>query len=187
MIQRTTWQGIVLLTLLAVLSWIVYRETEDEVVRPAKKLDIRLNFALSDFDARLLNDGGTVHMQVRAPALRSDAVTGLSTVEDPEVLIRQEDEQWNITAESAIITADRERVTLVGEVYLVRENVLTGELLEISTKDVMLNVTPRTASTDSEVNIRHQNNRLDAIGMRIDMISNSFELKNNVRGYYETP
>jgi len=186
-IQRTTWQGILLLALLATLSWIVNRESDDEVVRPATKLDLRLNFALSDFNARLLDDGGTVHMQIQAPALRSDAETGQSTVENPEVLIRQEDEQWNITAESAIITADREHVTLVGEVDLVRKNVLTGESLEISTKDVMLNVTLRTASTDSEVNIRHLNNRLDAIGMEIDMIANSFKLKKDVRGYYETP
>ncbi|MBT8049266.1 MAG: LPS export ABC transporter periplasmic protein LptC [Xanthomonadales bacterium] len=187
MIQRPTRQGIILLALLAVLSWIVSRESEVEVTAPVSELDIRLNFALSDFDGRMLDDAGAVNLQIRAPMLRSDAQSGLSTVEQPELQIRQQQEQWYITAESAIITADREHVSLVGDVYLTRRNTETGELLEISTKDVMLNVTPRTASSDAEVNIRHFNNRLDAVGMQLDMISNSFELKNDVRGYYETP
>ena len=35
----------------------------------------------------------------------------------------------------------------------------------------MLNITPRTASGDSRINIRQDNDTLDAIGMRLDMIS----------------
>ena len=111
----------------------------------------------------------------------------MGTVESPEIRIQQEDERWYITAESAIITANREHVSLVGTVYLTRRNELTGQLLEITTKDVMLNITPRTASGDSAVSIKQDNDRLDAIGMRLDMISNSFELLNDVQAHYETP
>ena len=75
----------------------------------------------------------------------------------------------------------------MGDVYLARRNELTGQLLEISTKDVMLNITPRTASGDSEVSIRQDNDRLDATGLRLDMIANSFELLNDVQAHYETP
>jgi len=185
--QRGTWQGIILLALLATLSWIVARESEEETARPANKLDIRLNFALYDFDGRLLNEDGGIHLQFQAPVLRSSAQNGVSTIESPELTIQQEDDQWYITAESAIISADRENVSLTGDVYLARENELSGELLEVTTRDVMLNITPRTASTDSDVRITHLNSRLDAIGMKIDMISNHFELRKNVRGYYETP
>ena len=185
MIQRRTRQGIILLALLATLSWLSYRESETESDQPAYRPDTRLNFALHDFYGRLLDDNGAIRMQIQAPVLRSSAEDGVSTMESPELRIQQEDEQWYITAESAIITADREIVSLTGDVYLSRQNVLTGELLEVVTKDVLLNITPRTASSDSDVRITHFDNRLDATGMRLDMISNSFELKNNVRGYYE--
>ena len=104
-----------------------------------------------------------------------------------EIRIQQEDEQWYITAESAIITADQEHVSLIGDVNLERANQHTGDLVEISTKDVMLNITPRTASSDSEVKIRHLNDRLDATGMRLDLVANSFELMKDVRAYYEIP
>ena len=78
-------------------------------------------------------------------------------------------------------------MSLIGDVYLARRNELTGQLLEISTRDVMLNITPRTASGDSAVSIKQDNDSLDAIGLRLDMISNSFELLNDVQAHYETP
>ena len=155
--------------------------------RPVSRLDTRLNYALYDFDGRLLNDDGVVNLEIHAPVLRSNAQSGVGTVESPEIRIQQEDERWYITAESAIITADREHVSLMGDVYLARRDEVTGQLLEISTKDVMLNVTPRTASGESAVTITQDNDTLDATGLRLDMVSNSFELLSEVRAHYETP
>jgi LPS export ABC transporter protein LptC len=186
-IQRRTRRGIILLTLLASMSWFLSRESVDGEQRPVRKFDTRLNYALYDFAGRLLDTEGSVKLEFQAPVLRSNARSGVGTIESPEIRIQQEDEQWYITAESAIITADQEHVSLIGDVNLERENQLTGELLEISTMDVMLNVTPRTASSDSEVKIRHLNDWLDATGMKLDLVSNSFELMKDVRAYYEIP
>jgi LPS export ABC transporter protein LptC len=163
------------------------RDQSETRERPTGELDTRLNYALHDFDGRLLNESGAINLEIQAPVLRSNAESGVGTVESPEIRIQQDDERWYITAESAIITADREYVSLMGDVYLTRRNEITGQLLEISTKDVMLNVTPRTASSDSKVQIRQENDRLDATGMKLDMISNSFELLNDVRAHYEMP
>jgi len=184
-IQRRTRRGIILLALLSSLSWMLSRETAEIEEAPARRLDTRLNYALYDFAGRLLNDEGSINFEFEAPVLRSDARSGVGTIESPEIRIQEEDEQWYITAESAVITADQEHVSLMGDVYLARTNRDTGELLEITTMDVTLNVTPRTASSDAEVKIRHLNDRLDATGMRIDMISNSFKLVKDVRAYYE--
>jgi LPS export ABC transporter protein LptC len=185
-IQRRTRQGIILLALLTALTWILSTGQEEVTAQPLSNLDMRLNYALYDFDGRLLNDKGAVNLELQAPVLRSNAQSGVGTVESPEIRIQQEDDRWYITAESAIITANREHVSLMGDVYLARRNELTGQLLEITTKDVMLNITTRTASGDSKVSITQDNDRLDAIGMRLDMISNSFELHNDVRAHYET-
>jgi LPS export ABC transporter protein LptC len=187
MIQRRTRRGIILLAVLASLSWMLSRESGEVEDRPIRRLDTRLNYAMYDFAGRLLDDEGLVNFKFQAPVLRSDARSGIGTIESPEIRIQQEDEQWYITAESAIMTADQEHVSLTGDVYLARKNQLTGELLEVSTMDVMLNVTPRTASSDSSVYITHSDNRLDATGLRLDMISNTFELLKDVRAYYETP
>jgi len=73
----------------------------------------------------------------------------------------------------------------MGEVHLTRRNEITGELLEITTRDVLLNVTPRTASTESSVTIRQAWDQLDAVGMNLDMIADSFELMQDVQARYE--
>jgi LPS export ABC transporter protein LptC len=186
-IQRRTRRGIILLALLATLSWILAPEQNEVTERPFSKLDTRLNYALYDFEGRLLRDDGTVNLEIQAPVLRSDAKTGVGTVENPEIRIQQEAEQWYITAESAIITADREYVSLIGDVELLRTNAITGETLEIRTKDVMLRITPRTASTESEVTVIQSGDRLEALGMNLDMINNSYELLDDVRAHYDLP
>jgi LPS export ABC transporter protein LptC len=184
--QRRTRRGIILLALLAALSWELSREGEVEE-QPVSKFDTRLNYALYDFDGRLLNEEGAIKLEIQAPVLRSNARSGVGTVESPELRIQQEAERWYITAESAIITADREHVSLMGDVDLTKRNELTGQLLEISTKDIMLNIESKTASGDSRVSIRQENDSLDAVGIRLDMISNRFELHHDVQAYYETP
>lgn len=187
MIQRRTRRGIITLAVLASFSWILLRGSGEPEGQPVDRLDTRLNYALYDFNGRLLNEQGSINYEFQAPVLRSDDLSGVGTIERPELRIQQEEEQWYITAESAIISSDQEHVTLTGDVYLTRENQSTGDTVEITTEDVLLNVTPRTASSDSRVRITHFNDWLDATGVRIDMIANRFELMKDVRVHYETP
>ena len=187
MIKRRTRRGILLLSLLAVLTWLLSRPSVDAPSTALGDLDTRLNYALFDFNGRLLNDRGQVHLEIRSPVLRSDAESGIGAVETPELHIQQGDDRWYITAESAIVTADREQVSLRGNVFLTRRNEITGQQLDISTRDVLLHVTPRTASTEAEVRIEQSGDRLDAKGMKLDMIANHFELLDDVQAHYEVP
>jgi LPS export ABC transporter protein LptC len=186
-IKRRTRRGIILLALVAILMSILSKDPGDTTNKPISELDTRLNYALHDFSAYLLNDDGGINLEIQSPVLRNNAESGIGTVVSPEIRIQQEDERWYITAESAIITADREHVSLMGDVNLRRRNQISGQLLEISTRDVMLNVTPRTASTEAEVRIRQEGDSLDAIGMNLDMIADSFELLDDVQAHYEIP
>ena len=185
MSARRTRRGIILLTLLAVLTWLLSRPADVQEAKPIAGLDTRLNYALYDFEGRLLDDLGNINLEIDAPTLRSDAGSGIGTVEQPNIRIQQEDEEWYITADSAVIAADREHITLQGEVKLLRRNQVTGELLDIQTSEVLLNVTPRTASTESDVRIRQAGDYLDATGMKIDMINDRYELLSEVRAHYE--
>lgn len=162
-------------------------ESSDKTNQPVDRVDTRLNYALYNFNGRLLDQDGAIHFEFQAPELRSDDRSGIGTIDSPEIRIQQEGEQWYIIAESAIISSDQEHVSLMGDVHLTRENQLSGDVVEISTMDVMLDVTPRTASSDSEVKITHFNDRLDATGLRLDMIANNYELLKDVRVHYETP
>lgn len=182
-----TRRGIVLLGLLALLSWLLARQPREAALAPIARPDVKLNYALYDFSGMLLNDQGGVSLQIRSPVLRNDAESGVGTVEAPEIHIQQEQDRWYISAESAVISPDREHVTLAGEVYLSQRDEITGQVLEINSSDVLLNVTPRTAQTAAGVNIRQGGDRLDAVGMKLDMITESYELLHDVRAHYEMP
>ena len=163
------------------------RSSSEPDNEPPERLDTRLSYALRDFSGQLLDKQGNINLQLSAPLLRKVAESEVGTLKSPEIRINQVDQQWHITAESAIITADREYVSLLGDVNMLRRNQISGETLEITTRDVMLRVTPRTASTDSLVTIVQFGDQLDAVGMNLDMINDNFELLNDVRAHYDLP
>jgi LPS export ABC transporter protein LptC len=185
--QAKTRHGILLLSALAAVSWLLARQPREAPVDPVSRPDLELNYALYDFSGMLLNDRGGVSLQISSPELRNKAASGIGTVEAPEIRIQQEQDRWYISAESAIISPDREHVTLAGEVYLSRHDELTGRLLEINSSDIIMDVTPRTAMTEAGVTIRQGGDRLDAVGMRLDMIRETYELLHDVRARYEMP
>jgi LPS export ABC transporter protein LptC len=180
-----SWRGILLLALLAALTWQLSRRPT-EISTVFERPDIRLNYALYDFNGIMLDEQGRVKLEIASPVLRNNADSGIGTVDSPVIDIQQEQERWYITAESAIISADRESVTLTGDVHLSRQNEVTGRVLDITTSDVVLNVTPRTAMTETNVSILQQGDRLDAVGMKLDMINQRYELLNEVRAHYQT-
>jgi len=187
MIKRRTRRGIYVLAVLAIASGLVSRNPSDSTEKPLTRIDTRLNYALHDFEGRLLDELGNINLEISSPVLRKNAESEVGTIESPVIRIQQENELWYISSESAIITADREYVSLIGKVDMLRQNELTGETLEISTRDVMLNITPRTASTESLVSINQAGDHLEALGMNLDMISDSYELLENVQAHYEIP
>jgi len=187
MIKRKTRRGMIILALLAMATFLLARDPSNPGNQPPARLDTRLDYALRDFNGRLLDKEGKLNLQITSPLLRKNAQSEVGTVKSPEIHIKQEDQQWHIKAESAIITADREFVSLVGDVHILRRNEINGETLEITTRDVILRVTPRTASTESLVTLVQKDDRLDALGMNLDIRNNSFELLNEVRATYDIP
>ncbi|NNK37715.1 MAG: LPS export ABC transporter periplasmic protein LptC, partial [Xanthomonadales bacterium] len=87
MIKRRTRRGIILLALLAVLSWLLSRPTAEGPANSLSELDTRLNYALYDFSGRMLDDQGRIQLEIESPVLRNDAESGVGTVETPQLRI----------------------------------------------------------------------------------------------------
>lgn len=187
MIRTKTWRGIGVLALVAVLTWLVANDSRKPKSEPLADLDTRLDYALWNFNAQMLDANGMVNLEIDAPILRNNASTRIGSVENPRIRILLEEDEWYITADSAIITADREFVSLVGSVDITRNNRVSREIMEIRTRDVLLNVTPRTASTDARVLISQNSDEIEAVGMKLDMKTESYELLENVQAIYAKP
>lgn len=186
MIHRKTQYGIFALAVLAIATALIVRSGREPGGLPPADLDTRLNYALWDFSGVLLDKNGKVNVRVDAPMLRNKADSQVGTVENPRLRIIQDQDEWYISADSAIITGDREFVSLMGRVDLVNQNLETHKRLDIQTRDVMLNITPRLASTDSAVSIQQGQDVLDAVGMKLDMTNKTYQLLSQVRARYAT-
>jgi LPS export ABC transporter protein LptC len=184
MITRKTRRGIILLALLTGASFWAGRSQDNQGTDPMAGLDPRLNYVLRDFELQFYNENGEPTINMKAPVLRNDPELQLGTVEQPVVQLNQTGEVWDITADKATVTADKEHVRLLGQVHVRRLEPASGNWLELTTREVQIQVTPQTASTDQPVRMFDGLNELNAIGLDLDLKANTFNLKQQVKATY---
>lgn len=185
MIHRRTATGIVLFSLLAATSFWLARMGGDDDGEEIDPVNTRLDYALEDFRARLFDDQGRPSMFIRAPRLANDALTGIGTIDSPTIELAQDDAVWHIIADAARVSADREHILLTGAVTIMRDDPAAATPVEIRTRELQLDVTPKVARTDAPVSVIDGGDRVDGVGMRVEFETRRFTLNDEVRGRYE--
>ena len=184
MITRKTRRGIVVLILLTSFSFWVSREQIDETPEPVAGLDTRLNYVLHDFELQFYDENGLPTINMRAPVLRNNPELQLGTIERPVIRLNQADAVWDLTADTATVTADKEHVQMSGQVHVKRHELATDKRVELKTREVRIEVTPQTASTNQPVSMFDSYNQVNGIGLDLDMKANTFVLKQQVKATY---
>jgi LPS export ABC transporter protein LptC len=184
MITRKSRRGIIALVLLTAVSYWAARDGDHIAPEPVSGLDPKLNYVLRDFELQFYDNDGQATINMRAPILRNDPVLQMGTIESPVIRLNQPGLVWNLTAESATVTADKEHVQLSGQVHVRKLDTRDGSWVELDTSNVQIEVTPQTASTDQPVSMFDGYNQANAIGLELDMKSNTFKLKQQVKATY---
>lgn len=184
MITRKTRRGIIALLVLTAVSYWAGRDGDGTGAGPVAGLDPKLNYVLRDFELQFYDKDGQPTINLQAPVMRNDPELRLGTIENPVIRLNQANIVWNLTADSATVTADKEHIQLYGKVHLQRLEAGNGSQLDLDTRDVQIEVTPQTASTDQPVSMFDGYNQVNAIGLELDMISNTFKLKQQVKATY---
>jgi len=183
-IPRQTSRGILVLAVLTAAVFWLGRSGSDRRQDPISGLDTRLNYALHDFEARYFDADGKSAVNLWAPILTNNASSGIGIIEQPRFNVVQDGNLWSIVAESATVTADREQIILAGKVNMRRVDPVTERLLEVTTNEMILDVTPRVVHSDRPVVILEDGDKLEAVGFSIDMINESYHLDDQVKGRY---
>lgn len=184
MITRKTRGGIIVLVLLTSISFWATREQQDDDPGPVTGLDPKLNYVLRDFELQVYDINGKATLNLKAPVLSNNPLLEMGTIENPLLILHQQDITWNLTADSATITADKEHVELLGKVYVQRLELKTGNTVELNTSELKIDVTPQTADTFEPISIFDGLNHIDAVGMHLDMLNDTFKLKQQVKAIY---
>jgi LPS export ABC transporter protein LptC len=152
---------------------------------PTQGLNTRLDYALHDFEARIFDEYGNESMRIDAPQLSNDAESGVGTIDQPRIRLRQEDTVWNIIAATATASPDREHIIFTGDVNIQRRNPDVVHRLEINTQELQFDVIPKIARTDQPVTVLDGPNRINAVGLKLEFNQRRFELLDQVQGLYE--
>jgi len=184
MITRKTRNGMTALLLLSAFTFWVSRSQDEKNLEPVVGLDPKLDYVLRDFELQFYDENGKPTINMRAPILRNDPMLKLGTIEQPVVRLNQDDAVWDMTADTATVTADKEHVQLIGQVNLIRNEPASGNWVELNTREVQIEVTPQTAVTDEPVSMFDGLNRVDAIGLQLDMKTKTYSLKQQVKATY---
>ena len=184
MITRKTRRGFIALVVLTAISSWVNREQEHETPEAVADLDPKLNYVLRDFELQFYDESGQTTINMRAPVLRNNPKLQLGTIERPVIRLNQPGLAWDVTADTATITADKEHVYLAGQVKVLRRELVSGNQVELNTREVQVEVTPQTASTDQPVSLFDGINHMDAIGMDLNMKNDRFKLRQQVKASY---
>jgi LPS export ABC transporter protein LptC len=184
MMPARTRSGIALLSVVALFSYWLSRGGDSNEDAPIEGLNIRLDYALQDFEARQFDLQGHESFRIIAPGLSNDANSGVGTIDQPRIRMRQEDTVWNIIATSAIVTPDRDRILFKGDVNIRQQDPTVTHSLEINTQELLFNVIEKIASTDQPVTVLDGPNQINATGLRVEFQTRSFELLHQVWGFY---
>jgi lipopolysaccharide export system protein LptC len=184
MITRKTRRGMIVLVLLTAVSFWASRNQDNEAPVPIAGLDPKLNYVLRDFELQFFDENGQPTINMQAPVLRNNPELQLGTIERPVIKLNQPGVVWNLTSDSATVTADKEHVKLSGQVHVQRHEPATGNWVEFDTREVQIEITPQTASTDQAVNMFDGYNQLSGVGLDLDMKTNTFKLKQQVKATY---
>lgn len=184
MITRKTRRGMTTLLLLGAISfWLGHSQDKDKPA-PLVGLDPELDYVLRDFELQFYDELGQPTINMRAPVLRNDPKLKMGTIEGPVVRLNQADAVWDLTAETATVTADKEHVQLIGQVHVKRNEPASGNWVELNTREVQIEVTPQTATTNQPVSMFDGKNRVNAIGLELDMKTKTYTLKQQVKATY---
>ncbi len=134
----------------------------------------------------LVDAEGHAHYRVYADRLEHFPDDDSTDLEHPFVTLFDEGAPtWFITAERGRASAKGEDVWLFGRVEA-REPP-GPDTMTLDTAEVLLRPRLQYAETDRAVAVRHPQQALDAVGMRVYLREKQVELLHNVRGRYEPP
>ncbi|MEM1412675.1 MAG: LPS export ABC transporter periplasmic protein LptC [Pseudomonadota bacterium] len=187
MTSRSTRRGLLLAAVLAAFTWWLADDDDGAGDGPIEGLDIRLDYALENFEMRAFDARGEQAMRLWAPRLTSEAATDVGQVDQPRLEVRHEGFLWHIIAETATISPDQEEVFLGGEVRLERSGATPAARVDIDGRDVTLLIEERVALSSAPVRLEDPSGTLNATGFRVNMLTEEFQLHENVKGVYDLP
>jgi lipopolysaccharide export system protein LptC len=143
------------------------------------------DFAFHEVLFTVMGLDGTPRYRIRAPRMAHFPLNQSSLLLAPTIwFFRSDGPPVKMHARRARVFADGERVWLPGEVHITRPPHAERPHMTIDTRDVTVFPKPKKARSETRVVAASGEQRLQGVGMMLDLSAGTLNLKSRVRGTY---
>lgn len=182
--RLTLYLPLAVMALLAMGSWWLVRSMPDLWSTPAEtQVRREPDYHLEHFSTQVFNAQGRRTSQVSGDKARHYPDTDELHIDQVRfVAVNEEGVEVQATAHRGIASGDGERVTLLGQVHVVREAKGANPRLELRGERVVALQSQEKLLSDAPVEITRDGDRFTASSMDFDMKSGQYQLGGRVRG-----
>ena len=184
--RLTTWFPVVLLALLAAVTFWLDREVKPPEMGPSGKLRHDPDYIVDGLAATQIGPDGKPLRKLHAKRMTHYADDDSTVLEAPTLVSFQNDvPSVTVTAKSALLSANGQTVDLQEDVRLVRAARADRGVLIMETSQLHVEPEKHTARTERPVRIYDANMLITAVGLESNSESRILRLLSNVRGQYD--
>lgn len=184
---RGLWIALLLL-LITALSWWLLRSTEPGSQSIVDQARHEPDYYMEQFELTSLDEMGVPAYKLYADNMLHYPDDDSATLERPHlILFRDEEEFWDIRAETGLVSNGGESLLLQGGVTVLLINSGDPQVREMLTPELTVRPHEKQAETAAAVIFKDGRGVTRAVGMWADLNERRMELMSNVRGNYAPP
>ena len=160
------------------------KQVDSRLIEPTEQ---RHDYYIKDFTITALDQRGRPQHRLEATQLSHFNSSETTLLTQPELQVYEGKKVvWRINAEHGKIHQQRDEVVLQGKVRLAQTGSNKREAFRLDTSLLRINPDKGRADTDRAVTLTQGDNRIDAVGLKMEQESQRLLLLSQVRGRYET-
>lgn len=175
------------LLLLLIGTWFLANFFEEKENNPIKLSVHAPNYFGSGYHKKEIMDNGQLKNELLADRIIHYSDEGATHLENPVIILYHPDKPpWNIQSESAILQADKDRLQLLGQVFIHKDNIHKNKRFEIKTSNLQIKLATSYAETKQWVEITDGSNKTEGVGLEVTFVTPiRIKLLSKVKGRYE--
>ena len=178
---------IILIVVLAIatLTYKLSTTVEDTTSTQDPKLRHDPDYFIGDFIATMYDANGLANYFIKAKYLEHFPDDDTIEISELEINYNDKDNQtWTTTSQKGIGYENIHVLHLSGDVKVENQPKDPSKKLVLLTDELRIDFNTRQAVTETKVKILGKNSTINAIGMDIDLINGTLNLKSQARGHY---
>ncbi len=172
----------IFLVLATIVWWSITTDysTTDQLQQAQSKQYVEV--FMNQFEMTAMDENGKPGYILNGMQLQRFKGSDNAEIMRPVLQLLQENRQWKVSADKAIINDSNETLKLINNVVMQQQNIEPA--VTIRTQNLLINSSTQIAQTQAQVDITQGQSRLKSKGMIFNNITSELELSSNVNGYY---